>query len=171
MEDLQNVLLEAEELPAAPSWEKLKKAPEPFSELSLHDYQLVAALEGDAPVESLPLNEPATASDWKRYQLARLQSGKEAFPYKSRLRRRDRKCTRLNSSHVRISYAVFCLKKKNTNPTVMFLQLAPSPLVLIRPHWLAWPTLVLQVPLSPPSSPMATPCAASPAPTCNEPEM
>src|SRR5690554_2594199 len=27
-------------------------------------------------------------------------------------RRRDRKSTRLNSSHVRISYAVFCLKKK-----------------------------------------------------------
>src|SRR3989442_2159961 len=26
--------------------------------------------------------------------------------------RRDRKSTRLNSSHVRISYAVFCLKKK-----------------------------------------------------------
>src|SRR3989442_5558560 len=27
----------------------------------------------------------------------------------------DRKSTRLNSSHVRISYAVFCLKKKNTD--------------------------------------------------------
>src|SRR5690349_23391456 len=26
----------------------------------------------------------------------------------------DRKSTRLNSSHVEISYAVFCLKKKNT---------------------------------------------------------
>src|SRR5690554_8217357 len=30
-------------------------------------------------------------------------------------RRRDRKSTRLNSSHVRISYAVFCLKKKKQN--------------------------------------------------------
>src|SRR3712207_6855066 len=29
-----------------------------------------------------------------------------------RLRRRDRKSTRLNSSHANISYAVFCLKKK-----------------------------------------------------------
>src|SRR5690606_40679994 len=29
--------------------------------------------------------------------------------------RRDRKSTRLNSSHVKISYAVFCLKKKNVN--------------------------------------------------------
>src|SRR5690606_40992208 len=28
--------------------------------------------------------------------------------------RQDRKSTRLNSSHVKISYAVFCLKKKNT---------------------------------------------------------
>src|SRR5690554_7279691 len=27
----------------------------------------------------------------------------------------DRKSTRLNSSHVRISYAVFCLKKKKMN--------------------------------------------------------
>src|SRR6266496_6293989 len=29
--------------------------------------------------------------------------------------RRDRKSTRLNSSHVEISYAVFCLKKKKKN--------------------------------------------------------
>src|SRR5699024_12014568 len=28
-------------------------------------------------------------------------------------KKRDRKSTRLNSSHVSISYAVFCLKKKN----------------------------------------------------------
>src|SRR5256885_17099522 len=28
---------------------------------------------------------------------------------------RDRKSTRLNSSHLVISYAVFCLKKKNTS--------------------------------------------------------
>src|SRR3712207_8970682 len=29
--------------------------------------------------------------------------------------RRDRKSTRLNSSHANISYAVFCLKKKNNS--------------------------------------------------------
>src|SRR3989442_1660152 len=29
---------------------------------------------------------------------------------------RDRKSTRLNSSHVRISYAVFCLKQKKVRP-------------------------------------------------------
>src|SRR2546427_7887628 len=31
---------------------------------------------------------------------------------------RDRKSTRLNSSHSQISYAVFCLKKKNNETTV-----------------------------------------------------
>src|SRR3712207_7129537 len=31
-------------------------------------------------------------------------------------RRIDRKSTRLNSSHANISYAVFCLKKKNNKP-------------------------------------------------------
>src|SRR5438067_10066961 len=31
--------------------------------------------------------------------------------------RRDRKSTRLNSSHVSISYAVFCLKKKKKTKT------------------------------------------------------
>src|SRR3989442_9435068 len=30
----------------------------------------------------------------------------------------DRKSTRLNSSHVRISYAVFCLKKKKTSKCI-----------------------------------------------------
>src|SRR5207253_5939691 len=39
----------------------------------------------------------ATNGDYKRY----------------RITKRDRKSTRLNSSHVAISYAVFCLKKKN----------------------------------------------------------
>src|SRR5258708_12753147 len=31
---------------------------------------------------------------------------------------KDRKSTRLNSSHQIISYAVFCLKKKKTEPTI-----------------------------------------------------
>src|SRR6201999_2578509 len=34
-------------------------------------------------------------------------------------KRRDRKSTRLNSSHVRISYAVFCLKKVQLLPLFM----------------------------------------------------
>src|SRR5258707_7343635 len=33
---------------------------------------------------------------------------------------RDRKSTRLNSSHANISYAVFCLKKKKNNRTGVY---------------------------------------------------
>src|SRR3712207_7582712 len=34
---------------------------------------------------------------------------------------RDRKSTRLNSSHANISYAVFCLKKKNSYGLLQFI--------------------------------------------------
>src|SRR5436305_10567189 len=40
------------------------------------------------------------------------RSARAPAPRPCRHRGRDRKSTRLNSSHVRISYAVFCLKKK-----------------------------------------------------------
>src|SRR2546430_6531445 len=46
-----------------------------------------------------------------RPHLHRRVSGRGA----ARARRRDRKSTRLNSSHSQISYAVFCLKKKKKN--------------------------------------------------------
>src|SRR5204862_1047250 len=39
-------------------------------------------------------------------------------PVDDRARVPDRKSTRLNSSHVEISYAVFCLKKKKTENTM-----------------------------------------------------
>src|SRR3712207_7105215 len=38
-----------------------------------------------------------------------------------RLGQRDRKSTRLNSSHANISYAVFCLKKKHYSPISILL--------------------------------------------------
>src|SRR5205807_8976888 len=43
---------------------------------------------------------------------ARRSAGDSASGCPCRGRRRDRKSTRLNSSHLVISYAVFCLKKK-----------------------------------------------------------
>src|SRR5690242_21472097 len=46
-------------------------------------------------------------------QLAELMVGSE-LPVPE-LRESDRKSTRLNSSHMSISYAVFCLKKKKNN--------------------------------------------------------
>src|SRR3712207_8904303 len=52
-----------------------------------------------------------------------------------RLSHRDRKSTRLNSSHANISYAVFCLKKKTSdlylNPSTTIEQLAAFLLLLI----------------------------------------
>src|SRR5689334_24400938 len=43
-----------------------------------------------------------------------------------RAARRDRKSTRLNSSHSSISYAVFCLKKKKTTTTACPATRSPS---------------------------------------------
>src|SRR5436305_6796958 len=48
-------------------------------------------------------------------------AGEESFPYPGPhgdALCRDRKSTRLNSSHVRISYAVFCLKKKKKKKNI-----------------------------------------------------
>src|SRR6266576_3690240 len=39
------------------------------------------------------------------------------FQASERMRQLDRESTRLNSSHVEISYAVFCLKKKKQTPS------------------------------------------------------
>src|SRR5258705_3867605 len=47
--------------------------------------------------------------------------GHSAAPAAPRLRREDRKSTRLNSSHLGISYAVFCLKKKKRPIDLMTL--------------------------------------------------
>src|SRR3712207_9548022 len=49
--------------------------------------------------------------------LSRRRAGSAAAHAANRGRpsRPDRKSTRLNSSHANISYAVFCLKKKNTS--------------------------------------------------------
>src|SRR5256886_12153218 len=48
------------------------------------------------------------AAQWHPYPTIRDRADWEAVPQEIR----DRKSTRLNSSHSQISYAVFCLKKK-----------------------------------------------------------
>src|SRR2546422_3411548 len=62
--------------------------------------------------------------DWTRVHGAR-EPYVKAFdlpPADDRVREpRDRKSTRLNSSHGYISYAVFCLKKKNTNVRMSYI--------------------------------------------------
>src|SRR5215813_14770918 len=62
--------------------------------LSLHDALPISL----APMRHVIVTSPSTA---------RLLVADYGVPTE-----RDRKSTRLNSSHVRISYAVFCLKKK-----------------------------------------------------------
>src|SRR2546421_7104349 len=54
---------------------------------------------------------------------ARWRPGDPGSPAPCRGPRRDRKSTRLNSSHDQISYAVFCLKKKKKNVTAACLVL------------------------------------------------
>src|SRR2546429_7168211 len=53
----------------------------------------------------------ANTVDFQEYMIVPI--GAESFP--DGLRIGDRKSTRLNSSHGYISYAVFCLKKKNVS--------------------------------------------------------
>src|SRR5690606_41640455 len=73
--------------------------------LSLHDALPIFA-ESSQPFLVLPARQPARPgeSDGQRRWHA---PGELAHRFL-----RDRKSTRLNSSHVKISYAVFCLKKK-----------------------------------------------------------
>src|SRR6266536_4481433 len=61
--------------------------------------------------DALPISHP-TFARWLPTRLAALDQLLPVLP-KRAYRLRDRKSTRLNSSHEWISYAVFCLKKKN----------------------------------------------------------
>src|SRR5207249_11749741 len=64
------------------------------------------------PIETLLSHSLATFEITKA-SVGNLQSTDLPFVYNySVTARKDRKSTRLNSSHVSISYAVFCLKKK-----------------------------------------------------------
>src|SRR5207302_11044737 len=78
----------------------------PSSTLSLHDALPIFAHERLRVVARLAetVGEPL-------HVVVRRLIGDELAQY---VRHQDRKSTRLNSSHVKISYAVFCLKKKKT---------------------------------------------------------
>src|SRR5947207_5840179 len=61
-----------------------------------------------------------------------IQTGRDSRPFRlgdfaDLLKLRDRKSTRLNSSHTVISYAVFCLKKKNSDSKRCRSQRRPKP--------------------------------------------
>src|SRR5690242_20883040 len=86
--------------------------------LSLHDALPILAIEARDPDQARCL-ERAHRDDLRRYG--------------------DRKSTRLNSSHMSISYAVFCLKKKKPQPfpgpsVITTLQPCTSPFAHAPPH-------------------------------------
>src|SRR3712207_8951657 len=65
-----------------------------------------------------PAGEGATQGRRSQHGQDRWSNGRQTDP--------DRKSTRLNSSHANISYAVFCLKKKQYNIFLVFI-----PLILV----------------------------------------
>src|SRR3712207_7984433 len=69
---------------------------------------VVVELRADPPVAAEPLGDALLVAGAGREPEHRVQVPD------AQLGDLDRKSTRLNSSHANISYAVFCLKKKNT---------------------------------------------------------
>src|SRR5205807_10454609 len=69
------------------------------------DAHVVVGAERVGHVTHQPLDLPGLANAVRAGDRGRTARGSHA--------RQDRKSTRLNSSHLVISYAVFCLKKKN----------------------------------------------------------
>src|SRR2546427_8325808 len=78
--------------------------------LSLHDALPICFLKIPPPRSAS--TRPASISRTDRYSAASDRVVLRMLRLKLRVRKIDRKSTRLNSSHSQISYAVFCLKKK-----------------------------------------------------------
>src|SRR5258708_17503185 len=75
-----------------------------------------------------PRAEGATPGDYAPSGRSRPGGRREGHcAFGRRADRRDRKSTRLNSSHQIISYAVFCLKKKNNYATSNQMPEADTP--------------------------------------------
>src|SRR3712207_8025434 len=77
--------------------------------LSLHDALPISTPSGSPP--GTPRRWPTAGTTWPITGTSTRASGRSPTPTRC-WPRRDRKSTRLNSSHANISYAVFCLKKK-----------------------------------------------------------
>src|SRR5256885_13178294 len=87
----------------------------PYTTLSRSEAVHVENRHAAAPPDGTSRVEPldhAGIRQQGRKELARQRQRMQAQPV-SGLVAEDRKSTRLNSSHLVISYAVFCLKKKN----------------------------------------------------------
>src|SRR3989442_9939219 len=75
------------------------------------------------------------AGAWRRFRTITLPLLKPVtlFVFVTGIISSDRKSTRLNSSHVRISYAVFCLKKKKSEHIQPSVGLSLQPVSAWRP--------------------------------------
>src|SRR5690625_6561338 len=78
-----------------------------MQEIDERFYELLPAETKANPSHGVSANHPYDV-DWNIYDSLRPNG-------QSIVKEGDRKSTRLNSSHVAISYAVFCLKKKKKN--------------------------------------------------------
>src|SRR5690606_42123334 len=97
----------------------------PSRALSLHDALPIwpagaAGVEQTAAAQAPVLQGCGGRAACRRFGQP-ADTGQAVLPLCQRSRRHavdfeDRKSTRLNSSHVKISYAVFCLKKKTKEP-------------------------------------------------------
>src|SRR3712207_8482158 len=95
-----------------------------ISTLPLHDALPISRPEAAAPPPRLEQPEELVdgSSPGRVVPLEDLvDEDPEALVQRRLLRDPDRKSTRLNSSHANISYAVFCLKKKNSHNTIVYL--------------------------------------------------
>src|SRR6266851_9140966 len=63
-------------------------------------------------IYTLSLHDALPISRGNSRQFRSSERSGRTVPARSSMARADRKSTRLNSSHITISYAVFCLKKK-----------------------------------------------------------
>src|SRR5436853_867026 len=89
-------------------------APTAIYTLSLHDALPISALQGAEGVINLA-GESIAAKRWSQRQKERIRESRIQATRALVEAISDRKSTRLNSSHLGISYAVFCLKKKKKN--------------------------------------------------------
>src|SRR5258708_28812179 len=77
-------------------------------------------------LEAQPLDLAVDDAVVDREHVARaLDQPVDALADRLRVQARDRKSTRLNSSHQIISYAVFCLKKKKKNHNTQHTSTSP----------------------------------------------
>src|SRR2546426_3423525 len=83
---------------------------------TLFPYTTLFRSERDRDPPNLDDADPVRCVAPQHHKAGGWEDHRKPWPH-GQERTRDRKSTRLNSSHLVISYAVFCLKKKKKEPT------------------------------------------------------